>query len=127
MSLNSMEVNQATATATDPFFLYYAAILAGLGGLLFGFDTGAISSIMIILREKFTLNSIWQEMIVSLTTLCAAIASLLGGCLNHFIGRKPVILRELLGRLGGKQACGGSGEVARERSHENANALLVKG
>ncbi|XP_038069669.1 proton myo-inositol cotransporter-like [Patiria miniata] len=65
---------------------------AALGGFLFGYDTGVVSGAMILLRQEFNLNTLWQELVVSVTIAAAAVAALFGGKLNDVFGRKPVIL-----------------------------------
>lgn len=53
--------------SSTPFFVYALTLLSAMGGFLFGYDTGVISGAMILLRDYFKLNSIWQELIVSVT------------------------------------------------------------
>ncbi len=50
-----------------PPFVYILTFFSAIGGFLFGYDTGVISGAMISLRERFMLNSVWQEMVVSVT------------------------------------------------------------
>ena len=68
------------------------AVFAAIGGFLFGYDTGVISGAMIQLRVRFNLNTVWQELIVSVTIGAAAVASLAGVFLNDRLGRRPVII-----------------------------------
>lgn len=75
-----------------PFFVYVLTFLAALGGFLFGYDTGVISGAMILLRNRFALSSVWQELIVSITLGSAAVFAIVGGCLNDRLGRRPVIM-----------------------------------
>ena len=73
-------------------FVYLLTFLSAIGGFLFGYDTGVVSGAMILLRDEFHLNSLWQEMVVSITIGAAAVCAFLGGFLNDWLGRKPVIL-----------------------------------
>ncbi|XP_074644387.1 proton myo-inositol cotransporter-like [Tubulanus polymorphus] len=86
------KMDQIKRYPKTPTFVYVLTVLSGLGGFLFGYDTGVISGAIILLRDEFVLNSVWQEMIVSMTIGAAAVFAILGGLLNDRIGRKPVIL-----------------------------------
>lgn len=65
---------------------------SALGGFLFGYDTGVISGAMLKIREDFNLPSSYQELIVSMTLVGAAIAALGAGPLADLLGRKPVLV-----------------------------------
>ncbi|KAH8871768.1 Proton myo-inositol cotransporter [Schistosoma japonicum] len=66
--------------------------LSALGGFLFGYDTGVISGAMIQLREHFNLSYAYQEIIVSISLLAAAIGCPVSAVLSDYIGRKIVII-----------------------------------
>ncbi|XP_041110795.1 proton myo-inositol cotransporter-like isoform X2 [Polyodon spathula] len=103
-SINS----QATATASTgdleraarkqfqedvtPSFVYVLAGFSALGGFLFGYDTGVVSGVMLLLKREMNLNALWQELLVSSTVGAAALSALAGGVLNGFLGRRPCIL-----------------------------------
>ena len=82
----------ASIKSTTTCFVYLLSLLSAIGGFLFGYDTGVVSGAMIFLREEFHLNSLWQELVVSITIGTAAIFAFLGGFMNDWLGRKPVIL-----------------------------------
>ncbi|CAG5116893.1 unnamed protein product, partial [Candidula unifasciata] len=75
-----------------PFFVYYLACFATIGGLLFGYDTGIVSGSMLLIKDYFDLSTIWQELIVSATVGAAAIFSLLAGFMCDILGRKITIM-----------------------------------
>ncbi|XP_064633459.1 proton myo-inositol cotransporter-like isoform X2 [Lineus longissimus] len=77
---------------SPPGFIYVLAFFASIGGFLFGYDTGVISGAMIFLKQEFNLDSLWQELIVSVTIGAAAIFAIAGGVLNNYFGRKPTTL-----------------------------------
>lgn len=56
-------------------FLYVIAAIAALGGLLFGYDTGAISGAILYIRDLFSLFATQQGLVVSSVLIGAAIAS----------------------------------------------------
>jgi len=68
------------------------SLLSAMGGFLFGYDTGIVSGAMVFVRKVFNLNSLWQELVVSITILGAWILSLMAGSLSERYGRKSVIL-----------------------------------
>ncbi len=86
----------ATTVSTSPGsaggFVYVAAAFAGLGGLLFGYDTGVISGAELFLRKDFTLSSFALEVIVSGVLVGAAIGALGGGRLADLYGRRRLLI-----------------------------------
>ena len=73
-------------------FIKVLTFFAALGGFLFGYDGGIISGALVLLKKEYNLNTLWQQLIVSITIGSAAVASLAGGFLNDLLGRKRVIL-----------------------------------
>ena len=70
-------------------------MVAGIGGLLFGYDTGVISGALLYIRDEFkTVNesTFLQETIVSMAVAGAIIGAALGGWLNDTYGRKKTTL-----------------------------------
>ncbi len=86
----------ATTVSTPPGssggFVYVAAAFAGLGGLLFGYDTGVISGAELFLGKDFTLSSFALEVIVSGVLVGAAIGALGGGRLADLYGRRKLLI-----------------------------------
>lgn len=76
-----------------PFlYLIMVACMAALGGVLFGYDIGIVSGAILQLREEFRLDCIKQEMVVSSMLMGAVLASLTGGFIVDFIGRRMSII-----------------------------------
>src|SRR5580700_131532 len=73
-------------------FVYLAASFAGLGGLLFGYDTGVISGAELFFKNDFSLSVFSLEVIVSLGLAGAAIGALGGGRLADLFGRRTLLI-----------------------------------
>jgi sugar porter (SP) family MFS transporter len=72
------------------------AILAGLGGFLFGYDTGVISGAILFINEEFGLSSVEQEIVISILLLFAGVGALIAGRITDRFGRRKVILWDAL-------------------------------
>ncbi|XP_023518625.1 inositol transporter 4-like [Cucurbita pepo subsp. pepo] len=76
-------------------YIMRLALSAGIGGLLFGYDTGVISGAMLYIREDFEVvdRKTWlQETIVSMAVAGAIVGAAIGGWMNDKFGRKKAIL-----------------------------------
>ncbi|XP_013395118.1 proton myo-inositol cotransporter isoform X2 [Lingula anatina] len=89
---SALRMDRIRQEQRTPAFVYVLTLFSAIGGFLFGYDTGVVSGAMILLREEFRLDSLWQELIVSVTIGAAAVFALVGGVLNDSFGRKPVIV-----------------------------------
>ncbi|KAI4300052.1 hypothetical protein L6164_033470 [Bauhinia variegata] len=78
----------------NPYVLRLA-FSAGMGGLLFGYDTGVISGALLYIRDDFKAvdRKTWlQEAIVSMALAGAIIGASVGGWINDRFGRKVAII-----------------------------------
>ena len=75
-----------------PLYVYFLTAFAAIGGFLFGYDTGVISGAMILIKQEFHLSYLWQELIVSATVGTAIVGALLGGFLDQWFGRRPMLI-----------------------------------
>lgn len=78
----------------NPFVLKLA-LSAGLGGLLFGYDTGVISGALLYIRDDFKevdQNTTLQEIIVSMAVAGAIVGAAFGGWVNDRFGRRFALL-----------------------------------
>ena len=87
----------AQNSATHPHsggrgFVYTAAVFAGLGGLLFGYDTGVISGAELFFKNDFALSTFALEIIVSGALAGAAAGALSGGRLADLFGRRTLLI-----------------------------------
>jgi len=73
-------------------FVFFAASIAALGGLLFGYDTGVISGAELFLKNEFTLSTFALEVIVSGVLAGAAVGALAGGRLADLFGRRKLLI-----------------------------------
>ncbi len=73
-------------------FVYLAAAFAGLGGLLFGYDTGVVSGAELFFKNDFSLSVFTLEVIVSGVLAGAAVGALLGGWLADIFGRRTLLI-----------------------------------
>jgi MFS transporter, SP family, galactose:H+ symporter len=73
-------------------FVYLAAAFAGLGGLLFGYDTGVISGAELFFKNDFSLSVFALEVIVSCVLAGAAVGALAGGRLADLYGRRTLLI-----------------------------------
>ncbi|KAL6611349.1 hypothetical protein ACP70R_039277 [Stipagrostis hirtigluma subsp. patula] len=81
-------------TSKQPFILRLA-FSAGIGGLLFGYDTGVISGALLYIRDDFEeieKSTVLQETIVSMAVAGAIVGAGAGGWMNDRFGRRPSIL-----------------------------------
>ncbi|GLT59183.1 hypothetical protein SLA2020_320170 [Shorea laevis] len=81
-------------TRKNPFVLRLA-FSAGIGGLLFGYDTGVISGALLYIRDEFASvdrKTVLQESIVSMALAGAIIGAAIGGWMNDRFGRRRALL-----------------------------------
>nr|XP_043629220.1 inositol transporter 4-like [Erigeron canadensis]XP_043629221.1 inositol transporter 4-like [Erigeron canadensis]XP_043629222.1 inositol transporter 4-like [Erigeron canadensis] len=76
-------------------YIMRLAFSAGIGGLLFGYDTGVISGALLYIRDDFkeVQKHTWlQETIVSMAVAGAIFGAAIGGWMNDRFGRKRSIM-----------------------------------
>ena len=73
-------------------WLYVVAIVASLGGLLSGFDTGVISGALLYINETWDLTDYIQGFLVSSVLIGAVIGAATNGILADIFGRKKIII-----------------------------------
>ncbi|GAC66668.1 sugar porter family MFS transporter [Gordonia soli] len=85
-----------TAPAAAPAngrFLTKLTVIATLGGLLFGYDTGVISGALLYMKDDLQLTSVTEAIVVSsLLFPGAAFGALFGGRVADRLGRKRTLL-----------------------------------
>lgn len=88
-SMNVQELDSIESTRCSKF-AWLVSITAGVGGFLFGYDTGIISSILVVLGEDLgqTLSSSNKELITSITSGGAFVGAVVAGLCADRYGRK---------------------------------------
>jgi len=83
-----------THVREDPrTFMLRLTVIASLGGLLFGFDTGVISGALVYLHQTFHLTAVTEGLVVtSLLFPGATAGALLGGPIADRVGRKQSLV-----------------------------------
>jgi sugar porter (SP) family MFS transporter len=76
----------------DRGFLLKVSFIAGLGGILYGYDMGIIAAAMIFVRNTFGLSTGMEEATVSVVTVGAMAGALLGGTIADRIGRRATMV-----------------------------------
>ena len=69
-------------------WLYVVAIVASLGGLLSGYDTGVISGALLFINDSWHLSDSMQGIVVSSVLIGAVIGAATNGVLADIFGRK---------------------------------------
>ncbi len=73
-------------------FVYLAAFISALGGLLFGYDTGVISGAILFVRQDFSLSDGMVSVVVGCVLLGALLGAVVGGTVADRFGRRRVII-----------------------------------
>ncbi len=79
-------------TGSHRRFIYLATIITAVGGMLFGYDTGIISSAILYLKQQFHMSPTLEEAVVSAVLIGAVIGAACSGYLADKYGRRRVII-----------------------------------
>ncbi|KAL1211143.1 putative inositol transporter 3 [Cardamine amara subsp. amara] len=92
------------STIWETPYILRLALSAGIGGLLFGYDTGVISGALLYIKEDYSNvdKKTWlQEIIVSMTVAGAIVGAAIGGWYNDKFGRRmSIIIADVLFLVG---------------------------
>lgn len=77
---------------TNTFYLFGLALVAAIGGYLFGFDFAVISGALPFLREQFGLNEYWEGFTTGSLALGCIIGCLIAAKTSEKYGRRPALL-----------------------------------
>lgn len=73
-------------------YVWTISLVAALGGLLFGYDTGVISGTIGLLETRFLLNPSMVGWVASCALIGCIFGAAIAGTLNDYLGRRKVLL-----------------------------------
>ncbi len=73
-------------------FVYLAAAVSALGGMLFGYDIGVISGAILFIKKDFALSPGLEEIVVSAVLLGSLLGAAFGGALADRLGRRKLLI-----------------------------------
>jgi sugar porter (SP) family MFS transporter len=73
-------------------FIRRVSFIAGLGGILYGFDMGVIAAALIYVRDAFHLTTWMQEVLVIAVLIGVMIGALIGGTVADRVGRRKTLV-----------------------------------
>jgi sugar porter (SP) family MFS transporter len=73
-------------------FVRRVSFIAGLGGILYGFDMGVIAAALVYVRDSFHLSTLMQEVLVIAVLIGVMIGALVGGTIADRIGRRKTLI-----------------------------------
>jgi sugar porter (SP) family MFS transporter len=87
-------VNQPVAAQpyVNQAFIRKVSFIAGLGGILYGFDMGVIAAALIYVRDAFHLSTWMQEVLVIAVLIGVMIGALIGGAVADRVGRRKTLV-----------------------------------
>ena len=88
------------------------AAIAGLGGLLFGYDTGVIAGALLFITPDFGLTSFESGLVVAAVPIGAVLGAALAGRLSDAYGRRVLILASSIVFVVGSLICAAAPDIA---------------
>ncbi|WP_423605748.1 sugar porter family MFS transporter [Sphingomonas sp. MS122] len=85
-------MNEAVASRANMGLIIAIVAVATIGGLLFGYDSGAVNGTQAGLTEEFKLNSAWLGFTVGSLLIGCAVGAFFAGRLADVIGRRTVMI-----------------------------------
>ena len=82
----------ASQTKVKRGFIWKVSFIAGLGGILYGYDMGIIAAALIFVRDSFRLSTRMEEVVVSVVLIGAMLGALVGGSIADRIGRRATLV-----------------------------------
>jgi len=73
-------------------FVYLAAGISALGGMLFGYDIGVISGAILFVKKTLSLSSGMEEIVVSSVLVGSLVGAVAGGLLADRLGRRKLLI-----------------------------------
>ncbi|MGD0910884.1 MAG: sugar porter family MFS transporter [Terracidiphilus sp.] len=73
-------------------FLGRVSLIAGLGGILYGFDMGIIAAVLVFVRQSFAISTRMEEIVVSVVQVGYMSGAVAGGSIADRIGRRTTLM-----------------------------------
>jgi sugar porter (SP) family MFS transporter len=73
-------------------FIWKVSLIAGLGGILYGFDMGIIAAALIFVRSAFSLSTQMEEVVVSVVLIGSMVGAVVGGVFADRAGRRATLV-----------------------------------
>ena len=73
-------------------FIFRISSIAGLGGVLYGYDMGIIAAAAIFVKRTWALSTLMEELVVSIVLIGAMIGAIVGGAIADRIGRRATLV-----------------------------------
>jgi sugar porter (SP) family MFS transporter len=87
-----LNVPPTSQPRVNQVFIWRVSFIAGLGGILYGFDMGVIAAALIFVRTSFGLSTKMEEVLVSVVLVGSMIGALVGGTVADRIGRRATLV-----------------------------------
>src|ERR1700721_2655081 len=87
--IDSISIAQPKVNST---FIWKVSLIAGLGGILYGFDMGIIAAALIYVRSTFSLSTQMEEVVVSVVLVGSMLGAVVGGSLADRLGRRTILI-----------------------------------
>lgn len=83
--------NDVIRKQKSPFYVL-VAMIAGLAGILFGYDTGVMSGAILFISKEFSLNALTNGIVVAAVLLGAFFGAFISGMITDHWGRRRVLI-----------------------------------
>jgi SP family galactose:H+ symporter-like MFS transporter len=90
----------------------FVALVAALGGFLFGYNTGVISGALLFLGVAFHLSTMMLGVVTSIALAGAAVGTMLAGQLADRFGRRPLLAATAAVFIGGAAVSAFAGNIS---------------
>ena len=87
-----MNVTRINEEKGSVVYVMLVCLVAALGGLLFGYDTGVINGAIGPLEKHFSLDASWKGWATGCALVGCAIGAAVAGVLSDWLGRKKVLI-----------------------------------
>lgn len=91
MGVRLADSNSIAGPRVNNVFLWKVSAIAGLGGILYGYDMGVIAAALIFVRSTFSLSTRMEEVLVSVVLVGSMVGAVVGGAFADRAGRRPTL------------------------------------